>query len=140
MPFTDRLGFHGEIFTCANLSNLLGGIGQGECPSARVPIRSTGGSRESWYYWGECDTTTFVNGIDDHDDDDSLVGRTFTRVIYANVLVQLTNNLLTGLELASWRTSYHNKTLNEPDPDDQIAFPSLPGEATVIDWTVQYRF
>lgn len=140
MPFTDCLGLHGEMFTGANLSNVLGGIVQGVCPCARVPIRSTGGWAEIWYDWNSCVTSHFGFGIDDPDDDDSLVGRTYNRVIYTNVLLQVTDNLRTGLELGFWRTSYHNTTLNAPDPADRIAFPTEPGEATVVEWTVQYRF
>jgi hypothetical protein len=140
LPVTDRLGFRGEFFTGANLSNVLGGIVQGVCPCARIPIRSTGGWGEIWYDWNSCFTTHFGFGIDDPDDDDSFFGRTFNRVVYANVMVQVTDDLLTGLELGFWRTSYHNKTLDLPDPDDRIAFPTLPGEATVVEWTVQYRF
>ncbi len=140
MPITDRLGFHGEMFHGSNLSNVLGGIGQGVCPCNREPIMATGGWGEIWYDWNSCLTSHFGFGVDDPNNNDSLIGRTYNRVLYANVFVQITDNLRTGFEVSSWLTTYHNDTLNEPDPNDRIAFPTLPGEATVLDWTVQYRF
>jgi hypothetical protein len=140
MPLTDRLGVHGEMFRGANLSNVLGGIVQGVCPCSRVPIRSTGGWAEIMYEWNSCITTNFGFGIDDPDDDDSFFGRSYNRVVYGNVFVQLTDDLRTAFEVAAWRTSYQNKTLNEPDPDDRIPFPTEAGEAVVFDWLIQYRF
>ncbi len=140
MPLTDRLGFHGEMFHGSNLSNVLGGIVQGVCPCTREPIQSTGGWGEIWYDWNSCLTSHFGFGVDDPNNNDSLIGRTYNRVLYANVFLQVTDNLRTGFEVSSWLTGYQNKTLNEPDPNDRIAFPTLPGEATVLDWTVQYRF
>ncbi len=140
VPVSDCLGVHGEFFTGSNLSNLLGGISQGVCPCERVPIRATGGWVEIWYDLNSCVTTHFGFGVDDPNNGDSLIGRTYNRNIYANVFVQLTDNLRTGLEVASWKTLYHNTTLQEPDPADRISFPTAPGEAVVLDWTVQYRF
>jgi hypothetical protein len=140
MPLTDRLGFQCEIFSGANLSNVLGGIVQGVCPCSRIPIRSTGGWGEIWYDLSPCLTANFGFGVDDPNNGDSLIGRTYNRVIYANMFLALTDNLRTGLEVASWKTLYQNKTLDEPDPDDRIPGPTAPGEAVTIDWTVQYRF
>lgn len=137
LPFTDRLGFHGEVFTGSNLSNLLGGIIQGIGPCTRSPIRSTGGWGEIWYDWNSCITSNVGVGIDDPDNDDSLVGRTYNRVIYSNVWVQLTNDLRTGFEVSAWRTSYHNRTLGTDNP---VAGPTLAGESTSMDWTVMYEF
>jgi hypothetical protein len=139
MPITERLGFHGEFFTGANLSNELGGIVQGVCPCLRIPIRATGG-------WGELayDVTPNVHahvgfGIDDPNDRDSLIGRTYNRTIWANVMLDLTEHWKTGFEVSARRTQYHNLTLDEPE-EDRLAGPTEPGEATVLDWTVRYQF
>ena len=140
MPLNERLGFQGEFFTGSNLSNQLGGILQGVCPCLRVPIRSTGG-------WGELglDVTrrlrTHVGfGIDDPNNADSLIGRNYNRVIYANVFFDVTDRLKTGLEVSTWKTLYQNETLDEPDPDDRLPNPTAPGEAVVLNWTVRYSF
>jgi len=137
LPITDRLGFHGEVFTGSDLSNLLGGIVQGVGLTTRSPIRSTGGWGEIWYDWTSCITTHVGAGIDDPDNDDFMVGRTYNRVIYSNVWVQLTNNLRTGFEVSSWRTSYQNRTRGTNYP---VAGPTRPGKATSLDWTVMYTF
>jgi hypothetical protein len=140
MPLTRRLSFQGEFFTGVNLSNQLGGILQGVCPCLRIPIRSTGG-------WGELtfDLTPRVHshigfGIDDPNNADSLIGRTYNHSIYANVFFDCSQNVKTGLEISSWKTLYQNKTLAEPDPADRLPDPTAPGEAVVVNWTVRYSF
>ncbi|MCA9264313.1 MAG: hypothetical protein KDA60_10715 [Planctomycetales bacterium] len=140
LPMSERFGIHGEFFTGENLSNLLGGINQGVCPCLRVPISSIGGWTEIWFDWTQHIHSHLGFGVDDPDDSDSVVGRTQNRVIYANVMIDLTKRLRTGLEVASWETRYHNLTLTEPDPANRIAGPTAPGEAVVIDWMMQYRF
>ena len=140
VPMTQRLGAHGEFFTGANLSQLLGGVGQGVCPCMRVPIRATGGWAEIWYDVTPCLQAHVGAGIDDPNDHDSLIGRTYNRSIYANMFLQLTDNLRTGFEVTAWRTGYHNLTLSDPNPDNRLPGPTQPGKATTLDWTVQYRF
>ncbi len=140
LPVTERLAFQGEFFTGANLSNELGGIVQGICPCLRVPIRATGGWGEVAYDVTPNVHTHFGFGVDDPNNADSLIGRTYNRSIYGNVMFDLTEHLRTGFEVASWRTQYHNETLDETDPDLVIPGPTAPGEAMVYEWTVQYRF
>ena len=103
-----------------------------------MPIRSIGGWAEVSYDISPILTTNVGFGIDDPREADSLIGRTYNRFVYANLFLSLTDHLRTGLEISNWRTSYHNRT-NEPgfNPVDS---PTAPGKATVIDWTVQYRF
>lgn len=138
LPVTERLTFQGEFFTGANLSNLLGGVVQGVCPCLRVPIRSTGGWAETSYAINDCLTTNVGFGIDDPRDVDSLIGRTYNRVVYANMFLDVTDNLTTGFEVSSWRTGYHNRT-NEPG-FTPIPGPTAPGKATTLEWTVRYHF
>lgn len=138
IPITQRMRFQSEFFTGANLSNILGGIVQGVCPCLRVPIRSTGGWAELSYDVTPYLTSNVGFGIDDPRDQDSLIGRTYNRFIYANMFLDITQNLRTGLEVSFWRTSYHNRT-DEPG-FVPVASAEEPGKATVLDWTVQYRF
>jgi hypothetical protein len=138
VPITDCLGVHGEFFYGSNLSPLLGGIVQGVCPCLRVPIRSHGAWFEMWYNVTPNVHAHVGYGFDDPNDNDSLIGRTYNRVAYANVYLDLTEHLITGLEVSSWHTTYHNRT-NEPGfvPTDD---PTADGEAVAIDWTVRYKF
>jgi hypothetical protein len=136
LPITDCFGFQGELFHGANLSPLLGGIVQGVCPCERVPIRSIGGWGEVYYNVTPCIHLHAGFGIDDPNDRDSLIGRTNNRVIYGNVFFDLTDHLITGLEVSNWRTGYQNQTA----APNAVPFPTAPGEATTIDWTVRYKF
>jgi hypothetical protein len=138
IPITERLRFQGEFFTGADVSNILGGIVQGVCPCLRLPIRTIGGWAELSYDLTPSLVANIGCGIDDPRDQDSLIGRTYNHVIYANMFLDITDNLRTGLEVSSWLTKYHNRT-DEPG-FVPVAFPEEPGKATVLDWTVQYRF
>ena len=138
VPVTHRLGVHGEFFTGANLSPLLGGILQGVCPCLRVPIRSTGGWAEIWYDVNPCVHFHVGFGIDDPVRSDIVVGRSYNRVVYTNVLLDVTKRLVTGLEVSSWKTNYTNRS-SEPG-FTPVSSPTLPGEAIAIDWTVRYAF
>ena len=77
-------------------------------------------------------------GIDDPREVDSLIGRIYNRFVFANLFLDVTDHLRTGLEVSHWRTGYHNRT-TEPgfNPTDD---PDQPGKATVVHWTVQYWF
>jgi hypothetical protein len=138
LPVTQRLRLQSEFFMGANLSNILGGIAQGVCPCLRVPIRSIGGWAEVSYDLNPILTTNLGFGIDDPREADSLIGRTYNRFVFANLFLDVTDHLRTGLEVSHWRTSYHNRT-DEP-AFTPIASPEQAGKATVVDWTVQYRF
>jgi hypothetical protein len=138
IDFNEQVRLQGEFFMGANLSNILGGIGQGVCPCLRVPIRSIGGWAQVSYDLTARLTTNVGFGIDDPREADSLIGRTYNRFVYINLFVHLTDQLLTGIELSDWRTSYHNRT-GEPG-FNATESPDQPGKATVFDWTVQYRF
>ena len=138
LPLTERLSFQGELFTGSNLSNVLGGVVQGVCPCKREAIRATGGWAEVSYKINSCLRTNVGFGIDDPLDGDSLIGRTYNRVVYGNVFLDITDNLETGFEVSSWRTGYHNET-SQPGyvPIDSA---SAPGKANVLEWTVRYHF
>ena len=128
----------GELFSGANLSPFVGGIGQGVCPCLRVPIRTRGGWCEFWYDWTPCLHSHVGCGLDDPIDRDSLIGRTYNHFVFANVSYDLTDRLVTGLEIAWWKTLYHDTRAG------LIAANQLgarePGEAFIVDWMVKYGF
>lgn len=138
LPITERLGVQGEFFTGANLSAFLGGIGQGVCPCVRVPIRSTGGWLEVWYDWTSDLHSHFGLGLDDPRDNDSQLGRIYNHFIFANLVVDLSDHLTTGLEVTSRKTLYHDTRANAIPPNQLT--PSAPGNAVTIDWMVRYAF
>jgi hypothetical protein len=138
LPISERMGFQGEFFTGANLSAFLGGIGQGVCPCVRKPIRSTGGWAEIWY-----DFTPYLHGhigagIDDPNNNDSLLGRTYNHFIFANVMYDITDKLVTGFEVTSWKTLYQEERAGLIPPSQLT--PSAPGEAITLDWMIKYGF
>ena len=138
VPLSDRFGIQGEYFTGANLSNFLGGIGQGVCPCLRVPIRSTGGWFEVWYDKTARQHFHLGYGVDDPNNKDSLFGRSSNQFIFANFVFDVTQQFVTGLEVSLWRTQYRETRAGQIPPDQ--LFPSQPGEAVTIDWMVKYSF
>jgi hypothetical protein len=77
-------------------------------------------------------------GIDDPQNRDSLVGRIQNHSIYTNLLVDLSPQLTTGIEVAIWRTLYHDLRVGQIP--DSLLQPDAPGEAVTIDWMVKYAF
>jgi hypothetical protein len=135
---TDWWRVRGEFFRGANLSSYLGGIGQGVCPCRRVSIRGTGGWVElGWDWTPQCHSHVGF-GIDDPQNRDSLVGRIQNHSIYTNLLVDLSPQLTTGIEVAIWRTLYHDLRVGQIP--DSLLQPDAPGEAVTIDWMVKYAF
>jgi len=138
LPVTDRFGVQVEFFTGANLSTFLGGIGQGVCPCLRVPIRSVGGWADFWLDWTQRLHSHAGFGVDDPNDNDSLLGRTYNQFIFANLTYDVTPKLLTGFEVTSWKTLYHETRVGQI-PANQLS-ASAPGESVVLQWMVKYAF
>jgi hypothetical protein len=138
LPLTRRLSCQGEFFTGSNLSNFLGGAGQGVCPCLRVPIRSVGGWGELKYVYNKKVSTHIGYSVDDPNDNDSLIGRTKNQAIYTNVFYDVNDSLTTGIEVSHRRTEYHNRT-GEPG-FTFISSPTAPGEAVLFEWTLRYSF
>lgn len=128
----------GEIFRGANLSAFLGGIGQGVCPCLREPIHSSGGWIETVFIWTPQWESHVGVGVDDPDDSDSLLGRTFNRFIFGNLIWNVTEQLKTGVELTFWKTEYQETRKGLIDP--ALLSPSAPGRATTVEWMVRYDF
>ncbi len=138
IPFNPRVGFQGEFFTGSNLSAFLGGIGQGVCPCARLPIRSTGGWAEVWVCWNRLLHSHFGYGVDDPLDGDFLFGRSYNQVIFGNLLCDVTDNLTVGFEVSSWKTLFRETRAGVIPANQLIA--TAPGEAVVLDFMLKYGF
>jgi hypothetical protein len=132
---TERLGVQGELFTGENLSPFFGGIGQGICPARRSAIRSTGGWFDVWFDLTPRWQTRAGWGLDDPNNHDLLVGRTYNQYYYWNLGCAITKNLFSGIEITSWKTLYQD---NRPAPFD--TGPTRPGESVTFDWMVKYEF
>lgn len=133
VPLTDRLAFKGEFFTGENLSPFLGGIGQGICALRRSGIRSTGGWLDVTYKLTGRWRVVAGWGVDDPNNNDLVVGRTYNQFIFANTSFDVTKALVTGFEVTSWRTLYQDL---RPEPSG----PTEPGESVVFQWMVKYGF
>ena len=138
LPITNRLEVRGEFFAGENLSPYFGGIGQGVCPCLRIPIRSNGGWGEIRYDWSDRLSSHVGYGVDDPNNDDSLFGRVYNQMLFANVILNVTPQLATGLEVGARKTLYQERRRGLI-PTDQLT-SSEPGEAITIDWMVKYAF
>lgn len=137
-PLTDSLGVQGEFFTGANLSTLLGGVGQGICPCLREPIRSRGGWGEMWYDVTPNRRIHLGYGIDDPNNADLLFGRSSNQFLFANVVQAITRRLTVGFEVTYWRTDYFETRFGQI-PDDQLT-STEPGKSVTFDWMFKYEF
>ncbi|MDY0166239.1 MAG: hypothetical protein RBS80_06820 [Thermoguttaceae bacterium] len=135
VPITERLAVKGEFFTGENLSAFVGGIGQGICVINRSTIRSTGGWFDVTYKLTNRWRVVAGWGLDDPNDNDLMVGRTYNQFIFANTTYDVTKSLVTGFEVTSWRTLYQDL---RPAPD--FTGPTAPGESVVFQWMVKYGF
>lgn len=138
LPLGPSWGVQGEFFHGANLSSYLGGIGQGVCPCARVPIRSTGGWGELWLDWTPTWHSHVGYGIDDPRNGDSLIGRVSNQFVFANLSTDLTKHWTTGVEVSWWKTLYHDERVGLIPP--ALLTPRAPGESITIDWMVKFGF
>jgi hypothetical protein len=105
-------GFQGECFVGENLSQFLGGIGQGYDFTLRRSIYSQGGWIEGYYYWTDKFHSHIGYTLDDPLDSDitPAAGRTYNQVIWGNVIYDVTKQFQLGLEVGSWRTLFQAET------------------------------
>ena len=107
LPITAKIGLKGEFWQGKNMDDYLGGISQGVNTTLQQAIAGQGG-------WICLSFGPFTDwrfnlgaGIDDPDDDDLSAGnRTKNRILYGNVLYNLTEAVQVGLELSSLETEY----------------------------------
>ncbi len=137
-PLNEYCGFQGEVYTGANLSPFLGGIGQGVCPCMRLPIRDTGGWGEFWYYWNPQVHSHTGFGVDDPNNRDSLIGRSYNSFIFANLMYDITKKFTMGFEVTYWKTSYMELRAGLVPPS-QLG-PTEQANSVVFDWMCKYAF
>ena len=133
MPVTERLSFQAEFFQGENMSPFLGGIGQGVCQCNRQTIGTIGGWADMQYQWNDWFATTVGAGVDDPENSDFYVGRSYNRFIFVNAIVTLSEHLSTGIEVTDWRTNYQD---TRPTP----LSPTTAGESVTTEWMVKYVF
>jgi hypothetical protein len=125
-PVAKQFGFQGEFFTGANLGHYMGGILQGLNPTTGRAIRATGGWLELWYDWTEKLHTHVGYGIDDPINSDVQVGgRLYNDFIFVNLMYDVTQKFLVGIEYTHWKTHYQGRA---------------PGESDHIEFAAKYSF
>ncbi|MHB8866322.1 MAG: hypothetical protein ACYC6N_28380 [Pirellulaceae bacterium] len=137
-PINEACGFQGELFTGANLSPFLGGVGQGVCSCIRSPIRDTGGWLEFWYYWNEQLHSHVGYGVDDPNNRDLFIGRTYNSFVFANLMYDFTQKFSTGFEVSYWKTSYMDSRAGQIPPE-QLG-PTEQANSVTLDWMFKYGF
>ena len=125
IPITDRLCFRGEFFTGENLSAYMGGILQGVDKQTRRTVRSTGGWFDFGYRWTPRLRSYAGYSIDDPFNQDLTSGRTYNHFYFANLLYDVTDKFMVGVDVSSWRTHWIGKR---------------PGELVRVDFQAQYNF
>ena len=125
MPLTERLTFRGEFFTGENLSAYMGGILQGVDKQTRRTVRSTGGWFDFCYKWTPRLRSYAGFSIDDPFNQDLTSGRTYNHFYFANLLYDVTDKFMIGVDVSSWRTLWIDH-----DPGDLVRF----------DFQAQYNF
>jgi len=138
VPVSESTTLRGEWFRGANLSPFLGGIGQGACPCLRRPIHADGGWVEVVQKWTPRLESHFGAGIDDPEDEDSLLGRTQNTFVFGNLIFHLSDHISTGGEVTWWKTLYHEERADMIPP--KLLTPDTPGEAITLEWMVRYDF
>jgi hypothetical protein len=105
------------------------------CQYLRVPIRDTGGWAEFWYDWNTQLHSHVGFGIDNPNDNDFLVGRTYNSFVFTNLMYDITKKFSTGFEVSYWKTSYMDRggALILPGPTEQ-------GNSVTLDWMFKYGF
>jgi hypothetical protein len=137
-PINECNGIQGEFYTGANLSAFFGGIGQGVCSCMRVPIRDTGGWIEYWHDWNPRLHSHVGFSVDDPNNRDSLVGRTYNSFVFTNLMYDITKKFSTGFEVSYWQTSYMDRRVGQIPPA-QLG-PTEQANSVVFDWMVKYGF
>ncbi len=127
LPLSDRFGVQAEYFVGENLGAFVGGIGQGVDPTTLRPIRSRGGWIMLRYDWTPSLHTRVGYSVDDPWNEDIVtVGKkTYNQSIFGNVSYDVTQKLMVGLEVSSWKTLYRDL---------------LPGEAVRCEFVIKYGF
>ncbi len=110
MPICQKLTLAGEYFTGTNLDDYWGGIGQGVNTTRTKEIRAHGGWAAARFAVNAETTVCLGAGIDEPNDSDLSAGtaRTRNQTIFGTLTNKVSPNMILGLQLGQWRTSYFN--------------------------------
>ena len=125
VPITERLSFRSEFFTGENLSAYMGGILQGVDKQTHETVRSTGGWFDFGYKWTPKLRSYAGFSLDDPFNQDLTSGRTYNHFYFANLLYDVTDKFMVGVDVSSWKTNW---------------IGMRPGELVRIDFQAQYNF
>jgi hypothetical protein len=136
VPFGERAGFGARYYTGVDINSLLDAMGRDVWFRLPSPVRSTGGWCEVWYDWTpRCHSRVGV-GIDDSPNHDSFLRSTHNHLIFANLSIDLTDRLATGVEITWRETSNYDGKVNQLSTDRRVEL----GPTVAIDWVVQCSF
>ena len=126
-PFNECWGFQGECYMGENLSQFLGGIGQGYDFTLKKSIYDRGGWAEIYHYWSPSWHSHVGYCLDDPNDNDiaPAAGRIYNQVYFGNIIYDVTKQFQLGLEVGSWRTLYKAEA---------------PGESIRTEFMAKYGF
>ena len=124
IALSDNAGVKGEFFTGQALGNYNAGILQVDNDNFD-PISSIGGWIECYYHWNKCLRSHVGYGIDDPDDRTVTDGLTIARpsrnrMIFANLVWDITPSLEVGFEVSHWETDYVNVTPVDVSNDSMV--------------------
>ena len=125
LPITQRLSLQGEFFTGENLAAYMGGILQGVDRNTHKTIRSTGGWFNFKYFWTPRLYSYAGYSLDDPFNQDLTTGRTYNQFYFANLLYDLTDKFMVGVDVSSWKTNWIDKR---------------PGNSVRFDFQIRYHF
>lgn len=142
IPLTKKLRLQAEYFLGENLSGVEGGIMQGVDVYLRKPIRSQGGWVGMQYLLSKKLQSNVCFLIDDPMNDDLLGGsdsnglaRSYNHCLFANLLYNWNAALMTGFEIAFWRTHWQ-----QYDSASGTVDVLRPGESTRLEFVTRYTF
>jgi hypothetical protein len=146
LPITRVLTFQMEYFLGENLATIEGGILQGVDSYRKNTIRAQGGWAGLTGQWTKKLQTNLVYMIDDPFNDDVVTGsaaasdryyysRNYSHCIFANVLYNWSDNLMTGFEVDFWRTHWQRTSI-----DGTSVTAMQPGTPVRYEFTVRYSF
>ncbi len=70
----------------------------------------------------------------DYHYEDLLIGRSYNRTVFANIIFGVTPKPTTGFEVAFWKTLYRETHAGQVDPS--LLGPTEPADSTVFQWMV----
>ncbi|MHB8903262.1 MAG: hypothetical protein ACYC6Y_31255, partial [Thermoguttaceae bacterium] len=117
LPITEKFGFRTEYFIGENLSAYMGGILQGVDRLTRRSIRSTGGWFDFGYQWTPRLRSYAGYSLDDPFNQDLSSGRTYNHFYFANLLYDVTDKFMIGVDVSSWKTLWVDRR-----PGDLVRF------------------